>query len=347
MRCVSKCFVSGRTIRIYSLLFVGMIFGFSLSTVIQTLDMEAFGSSASLKVQIPLSHHHREASRVSFSNLRSRDSPEEKEQEVGDYVYDRDLETKQGKEDGRRTGGGDVVEPPVVAASPASSMASSELVRVKMEEQPSEAVSGVPVDRLSEELPARQTLLVAVITSVRQLMTQTMAVQGTWAAQAATRVIYFVGDVDTMPHLPKGMEVVKLEGIEDRIENWELKEISVAKYLIDQHLEEALWFMLIGDRTYVATALLEKRLTPLDAGSHVYMGLVDDSENGDSRLCRRDPGVVYSRAVLESLRAYLPMCWPGRGGEGNSLRGCLATLGLQCTRAKEVSECRRVWGICV
>lgn len=333
MRCVSKCVVGGRTLRHYFLLVVGLIFGFSLSTLIQTFDLEALRNSAGLQVQDALSHHHREVIKISFSNLKSRDaSAEDKVQEVGEYSYDREQEVnqKQGKEDGHRTVG--AARDAVGANTPSASVTSSGPTQDKVNLPGAEVVGDFPLDRLSEELRTRQSLLVAVITSVRQLMTQTMSIQGTWAARTSHRVLYFVGDAEVMPHLPQGMEVVRLEGVDDELQNWELKEISTMKYLINQYLESVQWFMLIGDRTYLATERLEARLTLLDPASLVYMGLI-----GEEQLCRRDPGVVYSRAVLESLRAYLPMCWPGGQGGGDSLGGCLRSMGLHCTRAKEVS----------
>ena len=326
MRCVSKCFVGGRSLRVYSLLFLGMIFGFSLSTILQTLDIGTLRTTAGLKVQEPLSHHHRDLSRVAFSNLKSKQPSEEGEPEFGgDYGYDRDSETnqKRGK------------EPMAEGSKVPVSAASAEPIKVKMKGSLRESVDGLPVNKLSEELTTRETLLIAVITSITQLMTQTLAIQGTWAPGAA-QVVYFVGEVDTMPHLPQGMKVVKLEGVADQ-ESWELKEIFVVKYLIDRFLDRADWFMLIGDQTYLVTDHLESRLNSLDAASPVYLGLPGEA-SGNSLLCRRDPGVVYSRAVLESLRAYLPMCWPGGQGEGHSLSGCVSAMGLKCTRAAEVSH---------
>ncbi len=331
MRCVSKCFVGGRSFRLYSLLFLGVIFGFSLSTIIHTFDVESLRSSAGFNVQSPLTrHHHRDASRVAFSNLNSKETPEERGDEPGDYGWDREPEASSLK---RVTEPGEG-RPPVPSVANSPVQASSE---TKMRMSRGEDVGGLQVDRLCDELATRHTLLVAVVTSVTQLMTQTLAIQGTWAPHTA-HVVYFVGEVDVMPHLPQGMAVVKLEGVEDQ-ENWDLKEISTIKYLIDRYLEVADWFMLIGDQTYLVTEHLENRLNRLDPRSPVYMGVAGEaSPNGKSLLCRRHPGVVYSRATLEGLRAYLPMCWPGGEGEENSLGGCVAAMGLKCTRAKEVSH---------
>ena len=333
--------------RHYSLLLVGLIFGFSLSTLIQTFDLlEGLRSSASLQVQPQLSHHHREQSKIAFSNLRSRDAGledrvQQQDQEQGDYNYEGEPSAREGGghsqpvRNGREVVGPNTHGTPVTAPQHRLGRA-REVEGANMEGPVVE--EEVPVDRLSEELATRQTLLVAVVTSVRQLMTQTLSIRGTWGGEK--RVIYFVGDVEVLPHLPQGMEVVQLEGVDDGLDNWELKEISAVKYLIDQHLEEAKWFVLVGDKTYLAANLLEERLNLLDSASQVVLGLAE--EGG---LCQRNPAVVYSRAVLEGLRAYLPTCWPGGQGNslggdqwgGSALGGCLRTMGLHCTRAKEVS----------
>ena len=81
---------------------------------------------------------------------------------------------------------------------------------------------GFPLNKLTDELPTRQTVLILVITSVTQLMSQTLAIQGTWVPEA-TQVIFFVGEVQTMPHLPHGMHVIQLEGIDDKQAGWEVK----------------------------------------------------------------------------------------------------------------------------
>ena len=36
-------------------------------------------------------------------------------------------------------------------------------------------------------------------------------------------------------------------------------------------------------------------------------------EGNDAVLCSREPGIVYSKGLLGSLKPYLPMCWPGQG----------------------------------
>lgn len=326
MRCVSKCFVGSRSLRVYSLLFMGVVFGFCVSTVIHT-----FGTPLALQelanAQDPQNSPPAPPGRVAFSNINSKEVLEEEQNDFREYGYEKEAETKHRVEE--KEGG---------VAKGANSV--SEHIKVKMKESHSwgdssmkEEVGGEVPNKLLEEIPGRETVLVAVVTSVTQLMTQTLAIQGTWASTA--HVIYFVGE-EKMPHLPYGMEVIRLEGVDDHDEN--LKEISAIKYLIDHHLEEAKWFMVIGDQTYLVMEHLERTLNSLDASSSVYMGLPGEpATDGGSWPCQQHPGVLYSRALLESLRPYLPMCWPGGGqGEGNSLRGCVAVMELKCTQAVEV-----------
>ena len=192
-------------------------------------------------------------------------------------------------------------------------------------------------NKLSDELSSRQAVLIVVITSMSQLMSQTLSIQGTWAVEAA-KVIYFTGEVQTMPHLPHGMVVVQLEGIDDKQAGWNVKEYATIKYLVDNYLDHVDWFLVVGDETYVVTDTLQRQLNKLDASMSVYMGRSSSEGDGDSpRLCQTTSGVVYSRGLLERLRPYLPLCWPGHG-EMQSLTGCLSVMGLKCTQAKEVSH---------
>ena len=360
LRCVSKCFIGGRSFRVYSLLLLGVVFGFTLSTVIQTFGEDLLRPSTHrLQRHEPFNVPLRAGEQVAFSNLRKEGSEAEEEQpsfEFGDYGYegDPDPNWKQVKEPeavaekvqvkGAGAGGG--------ADAPLPSLVVPEAVKLKMREYQSQSWqgrsmmednNGLPPNKLSEELASRQTVLVAVITSVTKLMTQTLAVQGTWAPQAS-QVIFFVGDVDVMPHLPHGMVVLELEGVDDKADNWSLKEISAVKYLMDHYLERTDWFMIIGDQTYVVTDHLEQKLNSLDASIPVYMGLAGaPAPNGRGLLCKCEPGVIYSRTLLENLKPYLPACWPGVGGGRresdvtSSLSSCIAEMGVKCTQAKEVS----------
>ena len=196
---------------------------------------------------------------------------------------------------------------------------------------------GSPPNKLTDELPMRQTVLISVITSVTQLMSQTLAIQGTWAPEA-TQVIFFVGEVQTMPHLPHGMHVIQLEGIDDKQAGWELKEFKVMQYLIEHYLDRVDWFLVVGDEAYIVPGHLEMQLNTLDASMSAYFGLPGETmEDGRSLGCVQNPGIVYSRGLLEKLKRYLPMCSPGQG-QGDALKGCLRAMEVKCTQAAEVRE---------
>ena len=204
-------------------------------------------------------------------------------------------------------------------------------------------------NRLSDELATRRTLLVAVITSINKLMSQTLAVQGTWA-QEAGNVIYFTGEVKNVPHLPHGMVVVQLEGLDDKQAGWELKELSVINYISTNYIESTDWVLIVGDETYVSPRGLETELNKYDAAMSVYLGRPQEGDGGEEeggekeggaadKLCDSASGVVYSRGFLEQLKPYLPVCWPGTGGDVKGLSGCISVMGLKCTAAEQVGLC--------
>lgn len=187
-----------------------------------------------------------------------------------------------------------------------------------------------PIHKLSDELAVRKSLLIAIITSVQQLMSQTIAIHGTWANEA-TKVIYFTGEVETMPHLPHGMDLRQLEGIDDKQANYEIKEFAVIKYLLRNYGEEVDWFLIVGDDVYVNPKTMEKKLIEFNASFQVYMGHTMEGEN--HLKCDAGPGVVYSRGLLNRLEAYLPQCQ----GESISFGDCIIKRGISCTQAKEVT----------
>jgi hypothetical protein len=85
MRCVSKCFI-GRGFRVYSVLFLGVIVGFALSTMLQTLTLQRTRSSRALKLQQVVDYRALDSKRVEFSNLEGQ---YDQVIELGEYDYDR------------------------------------------------------------------------------------------------------------------------------------------------------------------------------------------------------------------------------------------------------------------
>lgn len=365
MRCTSRCTVV-RPFRVYSLLMVGIILGFTLSMMLQTLDLGRLHHSNPSKLQTVV--HFRtldSGKRVEFSNL----DEDEPQINLGEYDYERltfnGEEQVRGQPEVDSIGGQPVRQGGmsntmfddaqrhvdrnrhVVTLPPAPDIPDD--LKLKQLEYRSESwqgrnvresKDGLPPNKLSDELASRQTYIIAVITTVPQLMSQTLAIHGTWGPGAA-QVIYFVGEVSPMPHLPHGMNVIQLEGIRDRGGDWEIKEFTVVKYLLDNYLDTVDWFVVVGDETYVVTDSLGKRLNMLDSSVSVYMGRAGEvAENGKSLLCSRTPGIVYSRGLFERLKPYLPLCWPGQG-EMNSLSGCISVMGVKCTQAKEVGGAHR------
>ena len=70
-------------------------------------------------------------------------------------------------------------------------------------------------------------------------MSQTMAIHSTWAKEEQENIIYFIGDVKNsestitlISSLPRGMNVIELEGVDDKRFSWEKKEMAVFKHLI-------------------------------------------------------------------------------------------------------------------
>ena len=352
MRCVSKCII-GRGFRVYSVLFLGVIVGFALSTMLQTLTLQRTRSSRPLKLQQVVDYRALDNSkRVEFSNLEGQ---YDQAIDLGEYQYvvgDQDRAAQDAAPPDKREEKAAMFDGP---AGPHQREGNSVQLqekesRLKQRQYRSESwhgrnvretnERGSPPNKLTDELPTRQTMLISVITSVTQLMSQTLAIQGTWAPEA-TQVIFFVGEVQTMPHLPHGMHVIQLEGIDDRQAGWEVKEFKVMQYLIEHYLDRVDWFLVVGDEAYVVPSHLETELNHLDASMAAYLGLAGDTLAGGRGLgCVQNPGIVYSRGLLEKLKRYLPMCSPEQG-EGDSVRDCIGAMEVKCTQSSEVRERER------
>ena len=352
MRCVSKCFI-GRSFKVYFLLLFGAVIGFSISSFIQVVDQQAnfqLNKAISLRDSIP----------VRISQLgRGNSGPNEDyghRLDLSDYEYigELEVETKQKAEMDHQEVIADAnipqlkppSSPPSLTVPNLVSMGNKEYKHMSWQERNKLGTGDMDAkhQRLSDELASRHTLLVGVITSLSKLMTQTLAIQETWGSMA-TKVIYFVGDVGHTHDLPHKIDVVQLEGVDDELGGRELKEISAIEYLMHNYLDHVDWFLLVGDEAYVVAQQLEKRLNRLDARYTVYMGLLgaggmeSEAEKGD-RLCQRDPGVVYSQALLRGLMQYLPTCRPReQEGEDGTLHKCLREMKVKCTQAQEVSVC--------
>lgn len=356
MRCISKCVV-GRSLRVYSVLLFGMAVGFSLSTLLQTVSYTGVSRTAErLKEAVD---YRFPGDKVTFSNLDGKASEAEQQIDIGGY-YDYERLAFRGEE--AEVGDGGKTEKAKVAAGEEGYEPVKDL-KMKQREYLSETWQGrnvretnknAPVVKLSDELAPRNTLLIGVITKVSQLMSQTLAIQGTWGMEAS-QVVYFTGEVQSLPHLPHGMVVVQLEGLDDLQASWDMKEIAAINYISNTYLESTDWFLIVSDETYVSSAALEKHLNKFDASTAVYMGRplevkdeeaeVEEGKEGEEKgegqkttdkLCNSESGVVYSRGFFEKLKPYLPVCWPGHGGEREGLSGCISIMGLKCTAAREV-----------
>ena len=314
----------------------GITIGFAFSTLLQSLSYSDLGKRASWTVDYP---SRGGGGGVSFSNLATTEETEEID--IGGYYdYERLVLLQEGRREGEGEEGRERQETAQLGDA-GNKLRRREYVNDGWQgRNVRETNDGAPSIRLSDELAARRTLLVAVVTSVAQLMSQTLAVQGTWA-QEAGHVIYFTGEVKSLPHLPHGMEVVQLEGLDDRQAGWEVKELSVINYVSTHYLDTTDWVLIVGDETYVSPRGLEAELNKYDAAMSVYLGLpLEEGEReggGADKVCNSAPGVVYSRGFLEQLKPYLPVCWPGNGSEMRGLSGCVSVMGLKCTAAKQVS----------
>ena len=332
--------------RMYLLLLLGVMVGFMLSNLIQNVALTKISSAKTSRETAAMkSVDYKDIPRVRTVNLEEQTEETLGIQIGGEYEYDKHDASKKARTAAaanKRVADGGVKNEDGLENDLKEGIDEEEddSKKTQRNDQYREAnwqgrtvqdfhVPEGPVDKLSDELANRKPLMIAIITSVQQLMSQTIAIHGTWAKNAH-HVMYFTGDVQTMPHLPHGMEVIQLEGIDDNQASWEIKEFAVIKYLIKRYLEDIDWFLIIGDDVFVNPDSLERKLSEFNASFQVYMGHSEES----SHKCSNGPGVVYSRGLLTRLESYLPQCQ----GEQFTIGQCIVQRGIHCTKAKEVSS---------
>ena len=317
-----------RSFRIYLVLVVGTVFGFVLSSLLQSYLFSVAVEEKTLHSRTLEFERQTDSTHISFENLKvdgSNGNEIQKDQntnqnQIGeDYLVEEKLDL-------------DMEE--AITNSLTDEQPKKQIYNMEQNWQGRNMqdlhVSQGPIDKLSDELSPRKSLMIAIITSVHQLMSQTIAIHGTWGKEQKN-ILYFTGDVQNMPHLPHGMEVIQLEGVDDKQAKWEIKEFAVFKYLIDHHSDQVDWFIIVGDDTYVKVKAMKSKMEEFNPSFNVYMGVQRSGD--DSLQCDPSLGIVYSRGLLARLEPYLPQCL----GEGQSIGDCITQRGIHCTRAKEVS----------
>ena len=206
---------------------------------------------------------------------------------------------------------------------------------------------------LSEVLPSRHSVFIAVLTSERNLLSQTYAVQSTWGG-GHENVTFFVGKHSDISRAPHFMKIVKLHEAEEVTSETTRRTLlyHVFRYISNHLLQHFRWFMIIGDSAYVRTDQVEFLLNNYDDTYSIYLGRpnrhFDKKEedlvyNANTHYCIFDTGIILSRGLVRRLSPHLESCMesdtPLLSYEGDwELGNCiLKHLDVKCTQAAEVS----------
>ena len=207
---------------------------------------------------------------------------------------------------------------------------------------------------LNEVLPSRHTIFIAVLTSERNLLSQTYAIQSTWGG-THDNVTFFVGRHSDISRAPHFMTVVKLHDAEEVTTENNRRTLlyHVVRYISNHLLQQFRWFLIVGDNTYVRTDQLEVLLNNYDDTYNIYLGRPnrhfdkkeeDTFYNANSHYCIFDTGIILSRGLVRRLSPHLGEClksdtpllsYEGDWEFGNCI---LKHLDVKCTQATEVSS---------
>lgn len=210
----------------------------------------------------------------------------------------------------------------------------------------------------------RKTVLIAVITTGRYLLTRVQAIHKTWAQDidSDSELYYFVGeDCDTEHPLLKDLPIIKLKGVHDDVYPPQKKVFSVLAHLQSAFGERFKWFVRADDDVYIRMGRLKSLLGRLDWTEKLYMGRPGLGKKEDRQrlkllshenYCMGGTGVVLSAAALEAVSPHLGFClkavevYNSRWGrdmwwynEDVELGRCVSrTLGIGCSSLSEVRE---------
>jgi len=207
---------------------------------------------------------------------------------------------------------------------------------------------------LDEVLPSRRALFVAILTTDKNLLSQTYAVQSTWANEY-DNVTFFVGQNSDISRAPHFMNIIKLHDGRNDMSGQQTRNLllfHVIKYIDDHLLQHFRWFMIVGDSTYVRTEQVEVLVNNYDDSYNIYLGRpnrhFDKKEedmlyNANSHYCLLDSGILISRGLVRRLSPHLKSCIEIDGtvlsyGGDWELGNCIQKhLDVKCTQAAEVS----------
>ena len=212
---------------------------------------------------------------------------------------------------------------------------------------------------IAAELMSRKPLLIAVLTSRRELNETEEMISKTWKSQKGTDVdcvLFVTGDGPPTPSvywMGDGSEFHPMGGNREAI--FQLLSLLRAKFS-----RRYRWFIVTSGNTYVAARELEIVLSRLDSSSPVYMGRPSCEKEDERRAlhlmpddlyCQWGPGIVLSSASLNAIAPYLDGCrraasdFTGSGtldsyrleqGDVELGRCFNRILGIRCTASNQV-----------
>lgn len=211
----------------------------------------------------------------------------------------------------------------------------------------------------------RKSVLIAVITTEKYLLTRVQAINQTWAQDidSESELHFFVGeDCNTDHPLLKDLPIIKLEGVRDDVYPPQKKVFSVLSHVRSTFGEKFKWFVRADDDVYIRVRRLKGLLGRLDWTEPLYMGHPGQGKKEDrlrlkllshENYCMGGPSVVLSAAALEAVSPHLGLClkavevynsmWGGDMmawyNEDVELGRCVSrTLGIGCSLLSEVRD---------
>lgn len=325
--------------RTYLVFAIGMVAGFSLSLVIKLFTTDVTTQLSEADVRHGNIYNYDISFRPSRQDVNG--------QQQLDKVEEEDKDVEKMKVTSER------LAPPVHEDVDAKSVAMVADDNIEQELPPEQLI--LPKvehpQSLNEVLPSRHSVFIAVLTSERNLLSQTYAIQSTWGG-GHENVTFFVGKHSDISRAPHFMKIVKLHDAEEFTSENTRRTLlyHVFHYITSHLLQHFRWFMIIGDSAYVRTDQVEVLLNNYDDTYNIYLGRPNrhfDKREEDTvynaHYCIFDTGIILSRGLVRRLSPHLRGCmesetsllsYEGDWEFGNCI---LKHLDVKCTQATEVS----------
>lgn len=200
---------------------------------------------------------------------------------------------------------------------------------------------------LSEEIDAKDLVLVAVMTHMSTVLTRAVGINETWGREIPGKLLFFVGQSENRTKVD--LPLITLQ-VADDIYPPQRKSMLMLKYIYENYAERFRWFIRADDDVYFRGDNLERLLRSMNNNDDILLGhpgTGKEAEKGklgldkNTNFCIGGTGIIMSQSVLRKVYSNLEHCISETITlhEDSEIGRCLRKfVGVQCPWGYEANE---------